>query len=130
MSVGHVLRAARAILCVWYLRYQLSVKNKIIYIINNQANSTMGWASFQMCAACVTTCEAVTWHGRRENGEYLIKKKSEPAGRAFRIYAGLYPRSTANCGTRYLAPGTWENPLLHNRLLGDEPRARGARTDT
>ena len=34
----------------------------------------MSWANFQICAACVTTCKAVTWHNRLAFGEYLREK--------------------------------------------------------
>ena len=63
----------------------------------------MGWANFQICAACVTTCKAVTWHNRLAFGEYLREKN---------IRAGWprIPEFTRACIPGVLqtaVPGTW-----------------------
>ena len=63
----------------------------------------MSWANFQICAACVTTCKAVTWHNRLAFGEYLREKN---------IRAGWprIPEFTRACIPGVLqtaVPGTW-----------------------
>ena len=75
----------------------------IALIINNQTDSTMGWANFQICAACVTTCKAVTWHNRRAFGEYL-------RGKNIRAGWPRIPEFTRACIPGVLqtaVPGTW-----------------------
>ena len=52
----------------------------------------MSWTNFQICAACVTTCKAVTWHNRRAFVEYVTlgKKYSSWLAVNSEIYSGLY----------------------------------------